>query len=696
MRQQEIDALAWLSSRLGDAMFALAAKAGLEPVPVEAINPGHGSSAADVAAWMDWHAKRLDCEAAPIETTLAGVEEELEAAYPALLRISENAYLAILRSRRGKLRVLTSAKGVARISIADVANAIAEPFLDSRRTEIERVLAELEAPGSREEKTIRLLLEEQLGEIRFEQCWILRVAPGARPLRWLREPKALANAAGLIAAHTLQYVLWLASWAILGTLCFKGHMDRGWLWAWALLLLTIVPLRLLTTRLQGALAIGVGGILKRKLLVGALRLGPDEMRHQGIGSFLGQALEAEAVETLALSGAMGGVLALVELSLSAFVLGRFALLLVVWCCVAGLLAAIFLRRFQRWTDARLAMTQDLIEAMVGNRTRLAQQRREDWHREEDGALDRYLQLSRSLDRSATWLVGAVPRAWLLAGLMGLAPVIVTARTRPTEIAIRLGGILLAYAGFKRLAGSFAAIAGAWVPWQRVGPLFRAAARPERLGRRFSGATNDKSSETIVQADRLSFRFRTQGPPVLQSCSLEIRRGERVLIEGPSGSGKTTFASLLSGLREPDSGLLLVNGFDRHTLGDKRWRQFVAAAPQFHENHVLTETLAFNLLMGRRWPPSQRDLQEAEQLCCDLGLADLLEKMPSGLQQMVGEGGWQLSHGERSRIYIARALLQGAGLMILDESFAALDPENLRTALECTLGRAETLMVIAHP
>jgi ABC-type multidrug transport system fused ATPase/permease subunit len=90
------------------------------------------------------------------------------------------------------------------------------------------------------------------------------------------------------------------------------------------------------------------------------------------------------------------------------------------------------------------------------------------------------------------------------------------------------------------------------------------------------------------------------------------------------------------------------------------------------------------------------MEEAESICRELGLGDLLGRMPSGLLQMVGEGGWQLSHGERSRVYIARALLQNADLVILDESFAALDPENLETALECTLRRAETAMVIAHP
>ena len=71
-------------------------------------------------------------------------------------------------------------------------------------------------------------------------------------------------------------------------------------------------------------------------------------------------------------------------------------------------------------------------------------------------------------------------------------------------------------------------------------------------------------------------------------------------------------------------------------------------------------------------------------------------MPAGLLQMIGESGWQLSHGEKSRLYIARALLQGADLIILDESFAALDPENLRRALRCVLDRSPALLVIAHP
>jgi ATP-binding cassette subfamily B protein len=123
---------------------------------------------------------------------------------------------------------------------------------------------------------------------------------------------------------------------------------------------------------------------------------------------------------------------------------------------------------------------------------------------------------------------------------------------------------------------------------------------------------------------------------------------------------------------------------------------VVAAPQFHENYVLTGTFAFNLLMGRRWPASPEDLLEAEAICRELGLGELLDRMPAGMLQLVGETGWQLSHGERSRLYIARALLQNAALVVLDESFAALDPETLSRALRCVLDRASTVLVIAHP
>src|SRR6185503_5841710 len=99
--------------------------------------------------------------------------------------------------------------------------------------------------------------------------------------------------------------------------------------------------------------------------------------------------------------------------------------------------------------------------------------------------------------------------------------------------------------------------------------------------------------------------------------LQIQRGDRLLLQGSSGGGKSTLVSLLTGVRAPESGLLLLDGLDYQTLGAEGWRQRVASAPQFHENHVLTGTFAFNLLMGRQWPARRADLVEAETICREL-------------------------------------------------------------------------------
>jgi ATP-binding cassette subfamily B protein len=209
-------------------------------------------------------------------------------------------------------------------------------------------------------------------------------------------------------------------------------------------------------------------------------------------------------------------------------------------------------------------------------------------------------------------------------------------------------------------------------------------------------TSDVPAPPLLDGRDLVFRYEDRAEPVLNGTSLKIFPGQRVLLKGHSGSGKSTLAVLLAGVRKPHAGLLLLNGLDRETLGLDEWRRRVSLAPQFHDNHVFAGTFAFNVLLGRNWPAESEELEEAERICRALGLGPLLDRMPGGLQQMVGESGWQLSHGEKSRLYIARAILQRTDVVILDESLAALDPESLSRALALILQEAKTIIVVAHP
>jgi ATP-binding cassette subfamily B protein len=262
------------------------------------------------------------------------------------------------------------------------------------------------------------------------------------------------------------------------------------------------------------------------------------------------------------------------------------------------------------------------------------------------------------------------------------------------------------------------LVAAAIAWQRIKPFWRAATRGEPIGQpkwisaASAGGQQERIEEPavgsphppfspgdgtpLISASNLSYRFPDRQEPVLQGVKLQICAGDRLLLEGRSGSGKSTLGALLAGARVPSYGLLLLEGLDRETLGADGWRRRVVLVPQFHENHVLMGTMGFNLLMGRGWPPRPADLQEAENVCRALDLGPLLDRMPARLNQMVGETGWQLSHGEKSRLYVARALLQGADVLILDESFAALDPQALRSTLATVLTRAPTVLVIAHP
>ena len=219
----------------------------------------------------------------------------------------------------------------------------------------------------------------------------------------------------------------------------------------------------------------------------------------------------------------------------------------------------------------------------------------------------------------------------------------------------------------------------------------AAATPDRVRDTNPPTRNDRS---LLDVRDLVFRHRDRDERVLLGVTVRIRAGDRLLLEGPSGGGKSTLAALLAGCRVPGSGLLLLDGLDRETVGDGGWRRRVVLAPQFHENHVFMGTFAFNALMGRDWPPGPDDL--------DRGRASLPRPRPgpapgadAGRSEPDDRRDRMATQPRREEPPVHRAaLLQGADLLILDESFAALDPQTLQGNLAFVLEAAPTVLVVA--
>ena len=648
---------AWPMQRVAQGVGELARAAGLVASAVNASDTIESAAAA------------LGLEAEEVFSTYAGFAADLRSLGPAMLRVGDSGFLAILGRRARNIRLVTPA-GIRSVTTAVIRELVCGPLERPQLPAIDMLLERVKTPVARRAKAREILLQQRLINTRIRGIWLLRLAPDAPFYQQLRVARIPQRLLGLAAVHAAQYSLWIVSWFILGAVALSGSVNPAWYAAWCLLLATLIPCRLWITWLQGTSAIIAGGVFKQRLFFGALHLHPDAVRHQGVGQLLGRVIESEAVESLALGGGFLALLACVELALSAVVLslGGAGVILVPALIFSlsplGALGWLWLRRYRKWTEERLTMTHHLVENMIGHRTRLAQQPPEQWHTEEDGALAEYCTHSQRLDRVLAWLA-SVPRVWLVIALACMAG-------STAARAVTLGGALLAFRALRRLSMSLSQVLAAYVAAGRVAPLFHS--RPETK-------LQPCRSGLLVDAREVGFRYPGMESAVLQDCNLQIGEGERIVLEGASGGGKSTLASLLTGLRAVESGSLKVAE--------------IAAAPQFHDNHVLSETFAFNALMARNRIPEASDIAEAETLARELGLGSLLERMPAGMLQMVGESGWQLSHGERSRLYILRTLLQRADLLLLDESFAALDPENWKLVMDCVLRRAPGLLVIAH-
>lgn len=174
-------------------------------------------------------------------------------------------------------------------------------------------------------------------------------------------------------------------------------------------------------------------------------------------------------------------------------------------------------------------------------------------------------------------------------------------------------------------------------------------------------------EGFLQCRALGFRYGDR-PWLFRNLSFELRPGGCVALIGGSGSGKSTFARLLQGFYLPVEGSMTIDGADTRRMAANELRAYLGVVPQ--ETRLFSGTVLENLLEAA----PEAGFSDAVAACKSAGVHDVVASLPDGYLTHLGENGIGLSGGQKQRIAIARAMLKGARILVLDEATSSLDPE----------------------
>jgi ATP-binding cassette subfamily B protein len=724
---QGVDELArvvWPQSRGAELVALLARTAGWGFAATPSTTRDSAAEA-DMASLMRWSSEQ-GLELQSVDCRLSDLQAFLAAAPPALMALpgaegGQGGLVAIVRSDAHRLWCLDRDGAPAPVRAA----ALRERLLGAQDPRSSALLEALVAQASpnraQREQMIRAIEDVQGRARRVHAGWIVRPGPAAPVRARLAEAGVWRFAALCVGAGVLSQTLIVLSWALIAQPAgASGRMATALVNAWSLAFVASALCSAVAFWSESVLSVKLTAVFRQQVLHALRRHDDDALRATGVTQTIGYAMEVDALEHAGLAGAFAAAAALPRLVVALCLVvfgGHSALvgaLLAAWSCLIAVALVSVWHTARPWGDACRALADDLVAKMRGHLTYVTQLPAAQRHRDEDPQLSEHWRRSAPLHRRLVF-VGSAARGWLAVGFLGLLYDTAKRGADAPDAALLLIGVVTAFEALAALCRSAPTLVTLSSAWCALGWLLGTPRAPGSTSERdpvhrvgaagagSSGAPGTPENSTAAQCEaplialeNVVYAYPGRAQPVLAGVGLRIERGQRVWLEGPSGAGKSTLAGLVSGARLAHAGTVRIDGeaVGPHTADTLRGR--VIDVPQFQQNHIFSASLAFNLLMGRRWPPEADDLADAERLCAELNLHTLVEQMPAGLQQYVGEGGWTLSHGERSRVFIARALLQSPDLVILDESFGALDPENFATSLICAVRHARTLLVIAHP
>lgn len=227
-----------------------------------------------------------------------------------------------------------------------------------------------------------------------------------------------------------------------------------------------------------------------------------------------------------------------------------------------------------------------------------------------------------------------------------------------------------------------AIAGA----ERILEILDEAGEPEDI----KGARSTSDVQGAVSFRDVTFGYRPD-KPILRQINLEIPAGTRVAVVGPTGSGKTTLINLLTRFYDVQEGAILLDGYDlRHYQMEKLRRTFGVV---LQDTALFGASVRENIAYGHEDVPIEA-VEEAARIA---GADSFIQRLPQGYETMLHQGGAELSQGERQLLTIARAVLEKAPIMILDEATSSVDTvteQHIRQAM-LTITQGRTSFIIAH-
>lgn len=194
----------------------------------------------------------------------------------------------------------------------------------------------------------------------------------------------------------------------------------------------------------------------------------------------------------------------------------------------------------------------------------------------------------------------------------------------------------------------------------------------------------------VELEQVHFSYDGE-KEVLKGVSLSIRAGQTVAFVGPSGGGKTTLANLISRFFDPQSGTVRVGGVDVRDIPKEELMNTVSFV--FQNSRLIKASVFENVRLGKPEASREEVMAALKNAQCD----DILEKLPDGMDTVIGTKGVYLSGGEQQRIAIARVMLKNTPIIILDEATAFADPDN-ETRVQAAfskLSQGKTVIMIAH-